>query len=129
MMMDQNRSASPSKSAPPLMVAAGVTAFLLLQYALALRSLGESSGGMMNKFSALAREKYLGFLVLQNLWMLVAYALIGIAGFLLARPVVDALTRRSSRRGRAIVMLRAFLVAAALHGFCMLRLAQTRPYF
>jgi arylsulfatase A-like enzyme len=129
MMMDKNRSVSESKGAPPLMVAAGVAAFLALQYVLALRSLGESSGGMMNKFSALAREKYLGFLIMQNLWMLVAYALVGIAAFLLARPVVDVLTRRSIRRGRAIVMLRAFLVVAALHGFCMLRLAQTRPYF
>ncbi|MCU0751722.1 MAG: hypothetical protein MUC40_01585 [Akkermansiaceae bacterium] len=106
-----------------------MAAFLVLQYALALWKLGQSSGGMMNKFSALAREQYLGFLVMQNLWMLAAYVLLGIGAFLLARPVVDGWTRRSPRRGHAMVMLRGFTVAAVLHGFFTLRLAQTRPYF
>ncbi|MCU0777575.1 MAG: sulfatase [Akkermansiaceae bacterium] len=129
MMTDDRRSGAPSAGAPPLKVAAGVAAFLVLQYALALWKLGQSSGGMMNKFSALAREQYLGFLVMQNLWMLAAYVLLGIGAFLLARPVVDGWTRRSPRRGHAMVMLRGFTVAAVLHGFFTLRLAQTRPYF
>ena len=52
----------------------------------------ESSGGMMNKFSALARDNTSGFLVRQNLLMLVAYALLAIAATFLAQPLVTLWT-------------------------------------
>lgn len=129
MSSNEKKSGTASKHASPLMLAAGVALFLILQYALALWKLAHSSGGMMNKFSSLAREEYLGFLVIQNLWMLTAYVILGVVAFFLAQPVVEAWTQRSSRRNRFFVMLRGFLVAAVLHGFCTLRLAQTRPYF
>lgn len=110
-------------------VLGGVLAFLTVQYGLALWRLADSSGGMMNKFSALAREQHLGFLVRENLWMTVAYGLLVLAAALLAQPVADWWTRRSKHRGFAAVMLRGFAVAAVLHGYFTLRLVKTRPYF
>ena len=108
---------------------AGVLAFLALQYVLALTRLADTTGGMMNKFSALARDQYLWFLIRQNLWMLVAYALLAIAAVLLVRPVVTWWTERSRRRSALAVATRAFVITWAIHGCCTLRLAKTRPYF
>jgi arylsulfatase A-like enzyme len=118
-----------STAAALLPVMVGVVAFLAVQYAIALWRLAASSGGMMNKFSVLAREQYLGFLIRQNLWMLVAYAVLAIAAALLAQPVVSWWTCRSKHRRFAAVALRGFAVAAVLHGYCTLRLVKTRPYF
>jgi arylsulfatase A-like enzyme len=114
---------------PWLAVFAGAAAFLTVQYALALLRLADTSGGMLNKFSALARDKYMGFLVRENLWMLAAYGLLALAAAFLAQPVVNWWSRRSKRRGFAAVMLRGFAVAAVLHGYFTLRLVKTRPYF
>lgn len=108
---------------------AGVLAFLALQYGIALWRLAHSSGGMMNKFSALARDQYLGFLIEQNLRMLVAYAVLAIVATLLAQPVVSFWTRRSKYRKPLAVALRSFAIAAAMLGYCTLRLMKTRPYF
>ncbi len=120
----------PAYSAAALFpVLTGVAVFLVLQYAIALWRLADSSGGMMNKFSALAREQYLGFLVRQNLWMLVAYLALAIGAALLAQPLVSWWSGRSQRRGFAAVALRAFAVAAVMHGYFTLRLVKTRPYF
>ena len=83
----------------------------------------------MNKFSALARDQYLGFLIRQNLLQLVAYLVLAVAAVLLARPVVSIWTSRSKRQGALAIGLRGFAVAAVMHGFCTLRLAKTRPYF
>jgi arylsulfatase A-like enzyme len=112
-----------------LAVFSGAAVFLTAQYALALWRLADSSGGMMNKFSALAREKYLGFLVRENFWMLAAYGLLALAATFLALPLVSWWSSRSKRRGFAAMMLRAFAVTAALHGYFTLRLMKTRPYF
>jgi arylsulfatase A-like enzyme len=119
----------PTPSAAFLPVLAGVTAFLAIQYGLALWHLTQSSGAMMNKFSALARDQYLGFLVRQNLLMLVAYVLLALAAAVLAHPVITLWTRRSKYRKPLAVALRGFVIAAVLHGYCTLRLAKTRPYF
>ena len=119
--------------APPAAIwrplACGIAAFLALQYGLALWQLARSSGGMMNKFSTLARDQYLGFLIRQNLGMLVAYALLAIAATVLAYPIVCLWTRRSNYQRPIAIALRGFAVAAALHGYCTLRLMETRPYF
>lgn len=127
---------TPSAPNPPtsaragfLPVMAGVLAFLALQYGIALWRLAHSSGGMMNKFSALARDQYLGFLIEQNLRMLVAYAVLAIVATLLAQPVVSFWTRRSKYRKPLAVALRSLAVAAAMLGYCTLRLMKTRPYF
>jgi len=110
-------------------VVSGIAAFLAIQYGLALWHLAQSSGGMKNKFSMLARDQYLGFLVQQNLWMLVAYALLAVAATVLAYPWVTLWTRRSRYQHPLAVALRSFAVVACLHGFCTLRLMETRPYF
>ncbi len=125
---------TPAPSRPPAdvtagRVLAGALIFLALQYALALWRLADSSGGMMNKFSALARDQYLGFLIRQNLWTLPAYALLALAATLLAQPLVSWWTRHSRHRGRLPVAARAFLVTLAIHAWCTLRLVKTRPYF
>ena len=107
----------------------GVVLFLAWQYGLALWNLAQSSGGMDNKFSALARDQHLGFLIRQNLLMLAAYAVLAFFGTLLARPLVVLWTRRSRFQKTPAIILRATCVAAAFHGYCMLRLAKSRPYF
>ena len=93
-------------------------AFLAIQYGIALWRLATSSGGMMNKFSALARDQYLGFLVRQNLLMLVAYARAGHrrAPFSPSR-FVDVWTRRSKYRKPLAIALRGFAIAAVMHGY------------
>jgi hypothetical protein len=84
---------------------------------------------MENKFSALARDQYLGFLVRQNLLMLVAYAILALIATILAQPLASFWTRRSAYRKFPAVALRGFLIVAMMHGFCTLRLMDTRPYF
>jgi len=122
---------SPPKpsAAPFLWVLAGTGLFLAIQYGLALWKLSESSGAMANKFSALAREKHLGFLIQQNLWMLVAYIILALVGAWLAQPLITLWTRNPKRQGRLWVIGSGLAVAAVIHGYCTLRLMQTRPYF
>ena len=91
---DKSRSLSAPLSAPFWQVLAGVSAFLALQYGQSLWKLTQSSTEMANKFSALAREKHLSFLILQNLWMLLAYAILAIAGTMILQPVIHHLIRR-----------------------------------
>jgi arylsulfatase A-like enzyme len=123
--------ASPATAARAglLPVMAGACLFLAYQYGWALWELTQSSGGMMNRFSKLARDQHMGFLIQQNLLMLVAYALLAVAAALLAQPLVSWWSRRSRFRGTLAVMLRSAVVTAGIHGFCTLRLAKTRPYF
>ncbi len=80
---------------------------------------------MANKFSTLARDKYLGFLVVQNLQMMIAYVVLAIAGAFLIQPFVSHM-RMGSRRA---VILWSLGLAALVHGFFTLRLVVTRPYF
>ncbi len=107
----------------------GSVMFLALQYGLALWRLAESSGGMMNKFSALAREQHLGFLIRQNLLMVVAYVILSIGAAVLTQPVVSMWTSRSKFRKPPVILLRSFALVALMHGYCTLRLMKTRPYF
>lgn len=108
-----------------LPVVCGVSLFLTLQYGLALWKLAQSTGGMQNKFSALARDEHLGFLIRQNIWMVAAYLLLGVVAVYLCRPVIALLrVRGSSARAGC-----AFAFAALLHSLFTLRLMMTRPYF
>ena len=84
---------------------------------------------MENKFSALARDQYLGFLIMQNLLMIVAYAVLAIVGSALVQPFVDAWTRHSIHRKPMAVILRSTALIALVHGYFTLRLVDTRPYF
>ena len=107
----------------------GSSLFLGYQYVAGLIKLTQSSGAMANKFSALARDKHLGFLVLENLQMLAAYALLALAATLLAQPFVAVWTSASIFKNRAAIILRGLVITGLIHGFFTLRLVETRPYF
>lgn len=84
---------------------------------------------MENKFSALARDQYLGFLIGQNLQMVLAYAILALVGAFLLQPVVAWWTACSKYRSRRVLALRGLVLAAFVQGYCTLRLVDTRPYF
>lgn len=104
----------------------GVLAFLLVQYASGLWRLAARSGGMDSKFSQLAVEEHRGFLIGQNLLVLVAYAILAAAAWLLVVPLVATVCRRG-RRWLAVLL--AFVGCVVLHGYFMFRLVHSRPYF
>jgi arylsulfatase A-like enzyme len=108
---------------------AGTGLFLLVQYVRALKKLAASTGGMDNEFSRLAREDYRSFVIGENLVVLAGYLLLWGAAVLLLRPVVGAWCRRCPFRGRGSVVVPAFLLTFAVHGFFVLRLIHSRPYF
>lgn len=110
-------------------VLAGVSVFFLFQYCVALVRLSTGSASMANKFSALAQDKYLDFLVWQNVHVLIAYVILAILFAIVLQPLVSAFCS-----GFGITSGRARLVCAlagafAIHGYFTLRLAETRPYF
>ena len=126
-----NSDRKTGKNGTPLAVAGGVLLFLVMQYAASLaRLMGNRSGGMESKFGELALRDYLAFLVGQNLIVLVAYAIIGVVGWLLLVPAVSvALGKRSGRSGFWMKLAAGFLGAVLIHGYCMFRLVHARPYF
>lgn len=119
----------PQPFAKFLPVLGGAAVFLAFQYGVALWRLTNSSQEMANKFSALARDQYMGFLIGQNLLMVIAYVVLAVAAAFLLQPFVDLWTARSRHRSRRAVILRALALTAVTHGFFALRLVQTRPYF
>lgn len=110
-------------------VMTGSVMFFLFQYAVALAKLGQTSGRMENKFSALARDKYLDFLVWQNVQVLFAYAILAILFAIILAPFVSIVCVRLSLRGFWQKALLTVLGAFVVHGFFVLRLVETRPYF
>jgi arylsulfatase A-like enzyme len=85
---------------------------------------------MANKFSALARDEHLGFLIRQNALLLPAYAGLALAAVFLIRPWLSFAARKCPKLGRpSLVAPASFMLTAALHGYFTLRLAKTRPYF
>jgi len=110
-------------------VLAGVGVFFVIQFVLGLGRLTRTSSGMENKFSAIARDEYLGFLALQNLHAFSAYLLLAVIGAWLMRPFVAWWSGCSKRVGIRWILLRAFLLALVVHGWFVLRLVETRPYF
>ena len=88
-----------------------------------------TSGEMANKFNALARDEYLGYLVWQNLQMLLAYGVLALVAAAVIQPFVDHWTKRSKHQSARAVILRSLGLTALLHGYFTLRLVDTRPYF
>ena len=109
-------------------VVAGVAVFMLVLYLISLWGLVSTAGEMQNKFSKMARERYLPFLVWQNIRVGLAYLAVGMAGVIVLWPVVSLWVGRG-RAGRFGVMWRAFAGAAVLHGYFILRMVDSRPYF
>lgn len=110
-------------------VAAGVAGFLACLYGGSVWNLVRSTGGMETKFSKVAVDEYLGFLVAQNLLVLVAYVLLGVAAWLLLMPLAVPLARRFRFLRGWKLALAAALAAYLMHGFFKLRLFDSRPYF
>lgn len=110
-------------------VLGGVCLFFAIQYGIALDRLGSGSGAMKNKFSALAQDKYLNFLILQNLYVLVGYAILALLFTLVLLPLIDLKVRRNISRQSLWSFVLAVAGSFLIHGFFTLRLAKTRPYF
>jgi arylsulfatase A-like enzyme len=119
----------PRASIGFLPVFAGTCAFFVFQYCRALIRLGSSSSSMENKFSALAKEKYMGFLIRENAYMLIAYLLLAIVFAFVLRPFVSMVCRKAFLRRKVSVILLTVAGAFCIHAYFVLRLVDTRPYF
>jgi arylsulfatase A-like enzyme len=107
----------------------GILVFFLYQYGKSLVRLTSNTSEMDNHFSTLAQEQYFGFLVRENLLMLLAYVLLTLAGAVLIQPVASWWTGRSKFKSAWAVALRALILVSLLHHYFTLRLIDTRPYF
>ncbi|MEP4078496.1 sulfatase [Haloferula sp.] len=107
----------------------GVLLFLSWHYVGGLLRLANQSGGMETKFSRLAVEEHRAYLIGQNLLVLIAYAIIGLAAWMIVVPVVSSLRRKwKSKPGWREVTV-AFGSCVLVHGYFMFRLIHSRPYF
>lgn len=91
--------------------------------------LNHSSGEMDNKFSALARDEFLGFLISQNLLMLLAYLILAVIGTILIQPPASWLARRLKVRNAWPAVAISLAIAWLVNAYFTLRLVDTRPYF
>ena len=107
----------------------GAALFFIFQYIAAIVKLGQASGAMENKFSALARDKYMDFLIWQNVQVLFAYLILAVLFAVVLRPFISGICRRFSLSSFKSKALLAMLGAVGIHGFFVLRLVETRPYF
>ncbi|MFN9028187.1 MAG: hypothetical protein ACK5VX_18540, partial [Akkermansiaceae bacterium] len=104
--------------------------FFAFQYVIAVVRLSSGSGSMKNKFSALAQDKYMDFLVMQNLYVLLGYAILLILFFVVLCPLVDLmLGKKMPVRTWWVDVVAGVLGSFLIHGFFTLRLVKTRPYF
>jgi arylsulfatase A-like enzyme len=110
-------------------VLAGVSLFFLFQYCFALVRLSTGSASMANKFSALAQDKYMDFLIWQNVQVLVAYVILAILFAIVLRPFMAGLCSLFRVRSGLLRLLLAAAGAFLIHGYFILRLVDTRPYF
>ena len=72
--------------------------------------------------------KMMAFLIKENLHAGVAYLILCVLATLCIMPLWYMWEKRCKTHGKW-AMSRAFLLTLILHGFCVLRLSQTRPYF
>jgi arylsulfatase A-like enzyme len=115
-----------SPKARPFLLALAI--FLLFHYGLGIWRLVTSSGGMENKFSALARDQHLLFLLEKNLYVGIAYLLLGLVAFVILRPFWSMIEQRYQPH-RIWSVVRAIVVLTVVHAYFVLRLSATRPYF
>ncbi len=107
----------------------GVGLFFVFQYVTALMRLSGGSGAMKNKFSVLAQDKYMGFLIIQNLYVLLGYVILGILFTMVLCPLVDLAFKKISGRTWWMNIVAGLVGSFVIHGFFTLRLVKTRPYF
>jgi len=107
----------------------GVCIFFAYQFIVGLVRLGGGSGSMKNKFSVLAQDEYMGFLILQNLYVLIGYAILALLFTLVLRPLISLCIGRPQLRVGLLGVVLAVGGSFLIHGFFTLRLVKTRPYF
>ncbi|WP_411825753.1 sulfatase [Luteolibacter sp. AS25] len=107
----------------------GVSVFCVFQYCVALLRLTDQSSGMANKFSALARDKYMDFLILENLYVLLAYLILGVCFAFVLQPFACLLCAKYRFFQGWKRFLPGVIGAFLIHGYFTLRLVETRPYF
>lgn len=112
-----------------LPILAGTSLFLLYQYILAVLRLTNSARNMDNKFSSIARDEFLGFLVAENAFVIIAYLILAIAGAFLIQPFASRISRTLQITRRRWIILISLALAALLHEYFTLRLVDSRPYF
>jgi arylsulfatase A-like enzyme len=127
-VQDINKEAS-DKSLNPKGLGWGIGFFMIFQYASSLWRLAHSTGGMDDKFSKLAREEYRAFLVWENVKMIPAYLLLGLAAWLILFPGFSRLRGKPWMQSRLFGIVSGFGLTLLMHGFFMMRLVYTRPYF
>ncbi|MEM1083464.1 MAG: sulfatase [Verrucomicrobiota bacterium] len=109
--------------------ALGVLLFLAFHYAVGIWRLANQSGAMESQFSRLAIEDHRSYLIGQNLLVLVAYLLIGVAAWLIVMPLVSWMAQRLKRTPGWLDVPITFLSCSLVHGYFMFRLVHSRPYF
>lgn len=127
--MKRQNDIGPRRAAGFGLALLGAGIFCLIEYCLALAKLTQASGAMENKFSALARDKYMGFLILQNVQVLIAYVILAVVFALVLQPFVSLLCRRFAIGKTRWRLLAVVAGAFLIHGYFTLRLVDTRPYF
>ena len=111
-------------------VSSGAALFWVIHFALGGVLLALSSGNFTNAHGEEAREHYLGFIVLNNLGLLKAYAIASVGYALLIFPGVWLWSRLGSTpttRKKVLWKTSAFAMIILLYS--AVRLALTRPYF
>jgi arylsulfatase A-like enzyme len=112
-----------------LKIIGGVSLFFAFQYVIALVRLSGGSASMKNKFSVLAQDKYMDFLIIQNLYVLLGYAILAILFAVVLCPLVDLVLRKWPNRRWWVEVIAGLAGSSIIHGFFTLRLVKTRPYF
>ena len=126
---DTTPRSSGKPSARFLPVLAGVSIFLIYQYVTAILRLTNSAQEMDNKFSTIARDQFMGFLIGQNALMLIAYVILAFVGAFLIQPFVSWIVGRVKWKHALIVVFCAWGIAWWAHSYSILRLVDSRPYF
>ncbi len=103
--------------------------FLLFQYGYSIWRLNHTSNEMSDQFSATARSQFIGYLIGQNALMLVAYAILAVAGTLLVQPYVSMLLSQLRFRHVLLTAGLSWLLTTFTNDYATLRLVDTRPYF
>lgn len=109
--------------------AAGAGLMLGFQYAVSLHRLAGATGTMESEFSRIARGEHLGYLIGQNLYVLLGYLVLWLAAVFLILPAVSVLGTKIPLKRKGSAFLLALGLAFIVHGFFVARLVYSRPYF
>jgi arylsulfatase A-like enzyme len=127
--LTDSTSSSPARTARFLPVLSGVSLFLLHQFIAAVWRLTHRAEAMDNKFSKIAKDDFMGFLIGQNALMLIAYVILGIAGAFLLQPFVTWIAPKIRIRKWWVVPAVAWGLAWLTHHYFLARMIESRPYF